>query len=147
MIGFKDILIAIVSKLKNSFEDIEICSQDIEEGLIRPSFLVTLDKPKIKGYLGKFQGKKMNVRIVYFPRDRIKNQMELLEVQDKLNESFIVENQVILGDLKLAIDEVDIEVVNKTLHFDFKLELYEIYDKDSNAEIWNEIEIGGIDVN
>lgn len=140
MIKFEDILSAVITKLKTGIPGIKVKSQDIEEGFKRPSFFVELDNIKIDDFMRSFQERKLTVRISYFPTDKNKNQLELLKMRDSLNETFIKENLIyITEDMVVEVEKVNIVVVDKILHFDFKIYLSEEYEREITNELMEEL--------
>lgn len=128
MTKFIDVQAAIVSKLRKIDPEVEINSSDIEEGFKRPCFYVDILNGKVKNLMDKFQEKNLEFDILYFPKHPKKNQIDLLEMRDKLTESF-VENSYfnIMGDLVVQATDVDIFEVDKVLHCKFNIFISEEY--------------------
>ena len=128
MTKFIDIQAAIVSKLIKIDPEIEINSSDIEEGFKRPCFYVDMLNGKVNNLMDKFQDKNLEFDILYFPKHPKKNQIDLLEMRDKLTESF-VENSYfnIVDDLVVQATDVDIFEVDKVLHCKFNIFISEEY--------------------
>lgn len=128
MTKFIDIQAAIVSKLRKIDPEVEINSSDIEEGFKRPCFYVDMLNGKVNNLMDKFQEKNLEFDILYFPKHPKKNQIDLLEMRDKLTESF-VENSYfnIMDDLVVQATDVDIFEVDKVLHCKFNIFISEEY--------------------
>ncbi len=128
MTGFVDIQAAIVSKLRKIDPEVEVNSFDIEEGFKRPCFYVDMLNSKVNNLMNKFQDKNLEFDILYFPKHPKKNQIDLLEMRDKLTESF-VENSYfnIMDDLVVQATDVDIFEVDKVLHCKFNIFISEEY--------------------
>lgn len=128
MTKFIDIQAAIVSKLRKIDSEVEINSSDIEEGFKRPCFYVDMLNSKVNNLMNKFQDKNLEFDILYFPKHPKKNQIDLLEMRDKLTESF-VENSYfnIMDDLVVQATDVDIFEVDKVLHCKFNIFTSEEY--------------------
>ncbi|MGL5569779.1 phage tail terminator family protein [Cetobacterium sp.] len=128
MTKFIDVQAAIVSKLRKIDPEVEINSSDIEEGFKRPCFYVDILNGKVNNLMDKFQEKNLEFDILYFPKHPKKNQIDLLEMRDKLTESF-VENSYfnIMGDLVVQATDVDIFEVDKVLHCKFNIFISEEY--------------------
>lgn len=128
MTKFIDIQAAIVSKLRKIDSEVEINSSDIEEGFKRPCFYVDMLNGKVNNLMDKFQDKNLEFDILYFPKHPKKNQIDLLEMRDKLTESF-VENSYfnIVDDLVVQATDVDIFEVDKVLHCKFNIFISEEY--------------------
>lgn len=128
MTKFIDIQAAIVSKLRKIDPEVEINSSDIEEGFKRPCFYVDMLNGKVNNLMDKFQEKNLEFDILYFPKHPKKNKIDLLEMRDKLTESF-VENSYfnIMDDLVVQATDVDIFEVDKVLHCKFNIFISEEY--------------------
>lgn len=128
MTKFIDVQAAIVSKLRKIDPEVEINSSDIEEGFKRPCFYVDILNGKVNNLMDKFQEKNLEFDILYFPKHPKKNQIDLLEMRDKLTESF-VENSYfnIMDDLVVQATDVDIFEVDKVLHCKFNIFISEEY--------------------
>lgn len=128
MTKFIDIQAAVVSKLRKIDSKVEINSSDIEEGFKRPCFYVDMLNGKVNNLMDKFQDKNLEFDILYFPKHPKKNQIDLLEMRDKLTESF-VENSYfnIVDDLVVQATDVDIFEVDKVLHCKFNIFISEEY--------------------
>jgi len=138
----KKILEAVISKLREQNTGISITSQDIEEGFKRPSFFVSLENLKAENYMNSFQEKSGDIRIVFFPTHKHKNQEEILDTQDLLSDVFLKEKKIALENGScIDVSEVDIDVVDKVLHFDFKIWLAEEYEREVAAENMEELVI------
>lgn len=148
MTGFVDIQAAIVSKLIKIDPEIEINSSDIEEGFKRPSFFIDMQDVKQKNLMDKFQEKDIEFDVLYFPKHPKKNQIDLLEMRDKLTESF-VENSYfnITDDLVVQATDVNIFEIDKVLHCNFNIFISEEYLR-TYEYVMEELELKeGINVN
>jgi hypothetical protein len=140
MVKFEKILSSVILKLRTGIPGIIVQSNNIEEGFSRPSFFVQLDNIKIEDLMKKVQERKMTIRIIYFPTDKNKNQLELLRMMDSLNESFVVDNILeIDDDTSTSIQSVDLDKTDDVLHFDFDIELTEMYTREIIAEMMEEL--------
>lgn len=148
MTGFVDIQAAIVSKLIKIDPEIEINSSDIEEGFKRPCFFIDMQDVKQKNLMDKFQEKDIEFDVLYFPKHPKKNQIDLLEMRDKLTESF-VENSYfnITDDLVVQATDVNIFEIDKVLHCKFSIFISEEYLR-TYEYVMEELELKeGINVN
>ena len=128
MTSFVDIQAAIVSKLRKIDSEVEINSSDIEEGFKRPCFYVDMPKGKVSNLMDKFQDKNLEFNILYFPKHPKKNQMDLLEMRDKLTKSFVEDSYFnIMDDLVVQATDVDIFENDKVLHCKFNIFISEEY--------------------
>ncbi|TCO69503.1 phage tail terminator family protein [Marinisporobacter balticus] len=122
MITLKDIKIAINSLISANFTA-EINSRDIEEGFKRPSFFVEFDNSK-RSPTGEEQiNRKLTVRTYFFPSNRYKHSIEILEIQEKLEEVFDIKLKVL--DRYFNIDEVETVVSDGVLQFYFDIQYEE----------------------
>ncbi|WP_427340647.1 phage tail terminator family protein [Caloranaerobacter sp. DY30410] len=131
MITLKDLKIAINSLISSNFTA-EVTSRDIREGFKRPSFFVELDNIK-KSPAGEDQiNRELTVRIYYFPSSRYQYNVEILEVQEKLEEVF--DTKLKVQDRYFNIDEVESIVTDGVLQFYFDIR-YEEGREVSDAEL------------
>ena len=72
MTKYKDILAALVKYLRTLPREIEVQTQDVEEGFSRPSFFIELDNIKVSDFMKASKIRDITVRIVYFPKDKHK---------------------------------------------------------------------------
>lgn len=142
MVKFEKILSSIILKLETKIPGIDVQSQDIEEGFSRPSFFVELDNIKIDDFMKNLQEKNITARIIYFPSDKKKNQVELLQMMDSLNDCFLVDNVLKLDeDTTTQIETINIEEVDNVLHLDFDIYLAEMYIRDIIEEMMEELNL------
>ncbi|AOY76682.1 phage tail terminator family protein [Clostridium formicaceticum] len=148
MVKYKEIHKAIVNKIKSKFEDIEVTSTDVAEGITRPSFFISFDNLKATDFMNEALDREITVRLYYFPRDKHKNKIELLNMQDDLNDLFLKDNTLKINQCTNAeIEELALDIVDKVLHCYFDLRLSEEYDRsEQEHEVENieELQIGRI---
>lgn len=147
MLSLKDIIKAVNNEIKIVFPKINISSEDIKEGFKRPSFFVNIENNMSNKFNEVTKEKKLTIRIYYFPSDRYKNRVELLEAQDKLENIFFeglkvndntfipladdMEAIIVDGVLQLSlylyvleeIEDTDTSPLMDTLHIDNKVNL------------------------
>ncbi|WP_096199513.1 phage tail terminator family protein [Bacillus sp. FJAT-45350] len=121
MISYKDILNVITTKLIKEFR-IEINSNDVKEGFKRPSFFVDFDNVRRSSTEEQIE-RGLTIRIYYFPSDRNKNEVELLDVQEELESLF--ELKLGVFDRSFNIIETFSEVTDGVLNFSFDIEYFE----------------------
>jgi hypothetical protein len=142
MVKYTDIHKAIVDKLKSKFAGVEITSNDVSEGFSRPSFFISFDNMKSNDFMGEALDRELTVRIYYFSKDRYKNKIELLNVQDELNELFLKDNIIqVDSDTKIEIEELEFDVVDKVLHCYFDIRLSEDYDRIDSLPNMEELHV------
>ena len=143
MLAINRVTAAVKKKLENTFKNIKIQSQDISEGFKRPSFFIELDNININDFMTKLQETELTVRISYFPSKVNYNTSEIYSTLDILNRTFIEDNLLELEEGYVTeVNESNISVVDKVLHFDFDVFLSEEYiRKLHNEETMEELEI------
>lgn len=139
MIGMKDIVKAINLKIKHGFPKVEIQSEDIKEGFKRPSFFVDIDEDKASSFNSITKEKTSSVRIYYFPSDRYKNRIELLETQDRLEELFIGGLQV-SNNFFISIEELNFSKTDGVLQLSFELYSIQEIEDTEQYELIEDIE-------
>lgn len=143
MLAIGKVTTAVKNKLEKHFKNIHIQSQDISEGFKRPSFFIELNNIKVQDFMTKLQETDLTVRISFFPSKVNYNTGEIYSTMDKLNNIFIEDNLLELEEGYMTeVNESDISVVDKVLHFNFDITLCEEYvRKLHNEEKMEEIEI------
>ena len=143
MLAINRVIAAVKKKLENTFKNTEIQSEDISEGFNRPSFFIQLDNIKVNDFMTKLQETDLTVRISYFPSKINYNTSEIYSTLDILNKTFIEDNLLELEEGYVTeVNESNISVVDKVLHFDFDIFLSEEYvRKLHNEETMEELEI------
>ena len=146
MVKYTDILKAVNDRIKSKFPKIPILSEsDVEEKIIRPSFMTTLDGIKAEDFMTRSVDKDQTVYIYYFSTKRDKNKIENLDMIDSLTELFVENNLLKIQtenyDFNIEIyNEVEFEIVDKVLQCSFELPFNEDYSRVDNAELMEEIE-------
>lgn len=141
MLKYAEIIKAISDKLKQNFPGVIILSDNIEEGITRPSLFISLENIRVKDFMRESKEKSLTVRIHYFPTSRKKNQIELLQVKDVLEDSFL-ETELIIAGAICNIEEVELEVINnngRVLHVSFTVKLNEEYNRIDTTELMGDI--------
>lgn len=118
MITYKDIKMSVNSLLTRHF-DIEINSNDVQEGFIRPSFFVSLDNPTRSSLMSQIE-RSLTIRIYYFPSDRYNYSVELMDIQERLENLFDLKLSV--KDRKFNIVDVVSNVTDGVLNLSFDIE-------------------------
>lgn len=132
MLTLKQIKLAIIDMIMTKFPDIKIQSTDVTSGFKRPSFFVTIDNVNRDSRL-YHSIRSMTIRIHYFPSDRNKYSLELLDIQDGLesifNLNFKVEDRVI------TINDTRSQEVDGVLEFEFDLNFLESNEITQTGEL------------
>lgn len=148
MTKYENILEALVKYLETLPGEIEVQTQDVEEGFERPSFFVGLDNIKVNDFMKTSKVRDLTVRITYFPKDKHINQIELLDMQESLEELFIENNYIEILPETEDREAVVVEVENAKfpsdkdiLQFQFDITLDEYYIRETNYEKMENLEI------
>lgn len=139
MLKYSDIIEVIYRKLSEGFPSVFIESGNIKEGIKRPSFFVEFDGIQAENFMQVGIDRKIRVYLYYFPSDKDKNQMELLEVRSELENLFMYDAEIQVNDYNIPIDALFIDTTDnagqdKILTCNFTLELYECWDKPEEHE-------------
>jgi len=141
MITYKDIKIAVNGLLSRQFE-VDINSNDVKEGFLRPSFFVQFNDSIRSSTVYQIE-KSLTVRIHYFPSDRYDYSIELLDIQEQLEGLFDLKLPV--KDRKINIIEVECVITDGVLVFSFEIEFSEgreiEYGANPNTELMQKLDI------
>lgn len=131
MVKYTEIIKAINNKIKAKFPIIPIVSEsDVEEKIVRPSFMTTLDGINQQDFMGNVIDKTLTIRVFYFSSTRDKNKIENLGMIDSLNEIFLEDNQIEANGFRISIGETDVNIVDKVLEYNFEISFSEDYERD-----------------
>lgn len=142
MTKYTDINKAIVKRIKSKIRGIPIMSMDVQEGIKRPSFFIDFDNIRVQDFMNLSVDKTMTVRIYYFSKERDRNKIENMEMQDELTDLFLNDNVLrIDGHIGAEIEELEFNVVDGVLHCYFNLEISEDYDRTDDTSVMEDLEI------
>lgn len=134
MLKLEQIMTAINTKLIDKF-GIEINENDVKKGFNRPSFFVKFEDIYKTDYIYNFE-RGLTVRIYYFPSDRYKYQLEVLEVQQEIENLFKI--GFVVEDRHLTIREgIESDVIDGVLEVSFGLSFM-----DSDYEETEKVKMG-----
>jgi len=143
MVKYIDILKAINKLLEDNFSNVPILSEkDVEEKIIRPSFMVSMDNISSNNFMNAVIDKSVTIRIYYFPSNKYKYKIENLNMIDRLNELF-VENEILkLENFSMLLSsEISTDMVQSVLNYNFEIEFSENIIRDyPNVEIMEDLE-------
>ena len=139
MISLKEIMLAINRKINESLQ-MNVDSKNLEEEFERPSVRTSIDNLKTLAFMQSMKERNFIVRIYYFSKNREKNKIELLEIQEKLEEAFF-SHLKIKGAFFIYIDEIVFNVSDGILIGEFEVRTLEEILNDINAENMEELEI------
>jgi hypothetical protein len=139
MISLKEIMLAINKKINESLQ-MNVDSKNLEEEFERPSVRTAIDNLKTSAFMQSMKERNFIVRIYYFSKNREKNKIELLEIQEKLEEAFF-SHLKIKGAFFIYIDEIIFNVTDGILIGEFEVRTLEEILNDINTENMEELEI------
>ena len=139
MISLKEVMLAINRKINESLQ-INVDSKNLEEEFERPSIRTSIDNLKTSAFMQSMKERNFIVRIYYFSKNREKNKIELLEIQEKLEEAFF-SHLKIKGAFFIYIDEIIFNVTDGILIGEFEVRTLEEILNDINTENMEELEI------
>lgn len=142
MVKYTDILKAVQDKLKSKFSDIEIVSEsDVEEKIVRPSFMVALDGIKATDFMGVCADREMTIRIYYFSTIAEKNKLENLKKLEELEDLFL-NCTLELPNFSLEIEDYDVNFPDKVLEYSMDISFSQNYEReDTTTELMEDIQI------
>lgn len=139
MISLKEVMLAINRKINESLQ-MNVDSKNLEEEFQRPSVRTSIDNLKTSAFMQSMKERNFIVRIYYFSKNREKNKIELLEIQEKLEEAFF-SHLKIKGAFFIYIDEIIFNITDGILIGEFEVRTLEEILNDINAENMEELEI------
>ena len=139
MISLKEVMLAINRKINESLQ-MNVDSKNLEEEFERPSVRTSIDNLKTSVFMQSMKERNFIVRIYYFSKNREKNKIELLEIQEKLEEAFF-SHLKIKGAFFIYIDEIIFNVTDGILIGEFEVRTLEEILNDINTENMEELEI------
>lgn len=139
MISLKEVMLAINRKINESLQ-MNVDSKNLEEEFERPSVRTSIDNVKTSAFMQSMKERNFIVRIYYFSKNREKNKIELLEIQEKLEEAFF-SHLKIKGAFFIYIDEIIFNVTDGILIGEFEVRTLEEILNDINTENMEELEI------
>lgn len=129
MLTLFDTLAVIVSKAESVLSNCSVSSQDIAEGIERNTMYIYFDGIRQNDYMKKFVEKKVKIVMIYFPTNERKNTAELLEVQDKIMNSFTTGVIKLKDGVFANIDDIYSFRHEGTMQFECDAYIFEEYDE------------------
>ena len=129
MLTLFDTLAVIVSKVESVLSNCSVSSQDIAEGFERNTMYIYFDGIRQNDYMKKFVEKKVKIVMIYFPTNERKNTAELLEVQDKIMNSFTTGVIKLKDGVFVNIDDIYSFRHEGTMQFECDAYIFEEYDE------------------
>lgn len=134
MITLKQIAKVINDKLAEVLPAVPVQSKDISEGYPRPSLYVDFDEVTAAQYGARGKERTIQVIIYFFPTDRYKPKLEILEVQEILEGAFSGDFTIEDGFVVYPL-EVNSVKVDGILQFSFEIYYIEIDAAETGEEI------------
>lgn len=129
MLTLFDTLAVIVSKVESVLLNCSVSSRDIAEGFERNTMYIYFDGIRQNDYMKKFVEKKVKIVMIYFPTNERKNTAELLEVQDKIMNSFTTGVIKLKDGVFANIDDIYSFRHEGTMQFECDAYIFEEYDE------------------
>lgn len=129
MLTLFDTLAVIVSKVESVLSNCSVSSRDIAEGFERNTMYIYFDGIRQNDYMKKFVEKKVKIVMIYFPTNERKNTAELLEVQDKIMNSFTTGVIKLKDGVFANIDDIYSFRHEGTMQFECDAYIFEEYDE------------------
>jgi len=137
MLTLQEVVIGINERLINIAPGVKIQSNDIQEGYDAPSFFVELDAPRTAQFGSRGRERTIPVIIYYFPSDSHHKQLELLDMQEKLERGFAVHFEIKEGFIVFPM-EFTATTTDGVLQASFELYTLE-YDMTEDGDDMNEL--------
>lgn len=139
IVKYKDIHKAIASKIKEKYPDM-LFSTDIKEGIVKPSFFVSMGNLTAKDFNNEALDRNITARIYYFPKNK-DVRLEVMDIIDNLNEIFIEDNLVnINNEFSFEIfEDIEMEILDDVLHYYIPIFISENYNRSDDKENMEEI--------
>ncbi|MBX4149509.1 phage tail terminator family protein [Paenibacillus lautus] len=134
MVTLKEIITAINERLIAIAPDVEIQSNDISEGYLTPSFFVELEDVHSSQYGAWGRERSIPVIIYYFPTERQHKQIELLDMQEKLEQGFIQPFEIMKGFTVFPL-ELNATTTDGVLQLSFDLKTLEFDMTETGEDI------------
>lgn len=129
MLTLLDTLAVIVSKVESILSNCSVSSRDIAEGIERNTMYIYFDGIRQNDYMKKFVEKKVKIVMIYFPTNERKNTAELLEIQDKIMNSFTTGVIKLKDGVFANIDDIYSFRHEGTMQFECDAYIFEEYDE------------------
>lgn len=130
MIELIDVQSAIINRIYTAVPDVEVNCSDIEENFNRPCFYIEISNMNSENLMDKFNERKIEFEILYFPSDPKRNAEDLLKTRDIFNKIFIENPYIeVENDLIVEVENIKVFEIDKVLHCKFSLYICEEYEK------------------
>jgi hypothetical protein len=117
MITLTNILESISNKLGDKFNDVSIYTEEVKKGLKKPSFFIAIN-PVNTDNLITYKEKVVNIDISFFSLNETNGEnLEMINLLENL-----LSTTLAVLDRKFTIDNLNFNVVDKTLHCNFSID-------------------------
>lgn len=138
MVTLVDVVAAVSTVLRENFPGIELESGDIEEGYTAPCFYTDWDGMDSSHIGEDMSDDNLIARIYYFPEDKHKNEVELIDMQESLKKAFGSVLKV-NNDFFIPIDQISFPKRDKVLIAEMELRYIQLVPED-DGELIEELE-------
>lgn len=140
IITLADIFKSVCNCINKSI-NIQLLDSDIEEPVERPSFKIFMNTVKTGFFSSRIRSIRVYFNCYYYARDRTKNKVEILDIEDKLSMSFL-EPLLIKDRCAVYVDDLEFEKVeNGILNCSFNFEIGTEFIDESNVETIEKIKL------
>lgn len=142
MVKFTQVIKAVVDKLKTKYPSVGYTSADVDEGIVRPSFMVDLEGITEKNFMKAYRDKEFTVSIKYFSSKAKKNKIENLEVVETLSELFVDDDIIVADGFSIQVyDEIEIDIIDSVVHFNIPIFISDEIDINDDSEDLEELDL------
>ena len=126
MVTLADIVTAVSTVLRDNFPEIGLESGDIEEGYTAPCFYTDWDGINSSHIGEDMSDDSLITRIFYFPEDKHKNEVELIDMQESLKNA-IGSVLKVNDDFFIPIDQISFrKTTDKVLIAEIELRYFQL---------------------
>ncbi|WP_343101372.1 DUF6838 family protein [Romboutsia sp. MSSM.1001216sp_RTP31141st1_G3_RTP31141_220114] len=113
-----NIIYGISNSIYNSFgKGYNIYTENVEQGLSEPCFLITLIKPLVKPQIMNHSIREYNFDIIYFPSNTLSKNLEMNNTAEMLVDAL---EFIVVNDSKVRGHKISYEIIDGVLHFFIK---------------------------
>lgn len=110
-----NIIYGISNGIYNSFgKGYNIYTENVEQGLNEPCFLITLIKPLVKSQIMNHSIREYNFDIIYFPSNTVSKNLEMNNTAEMLVDAL---EFIVVNDSKVRGHKISYEIIDGVLHF------------------------------
>lgn len=110
-----NVIYGISNGIYNSFgKGYNIYTENVEQGLNEPCFLITLIKPLVKPQIMNHSIREYNFDIIYFPSNTVSKNLEINNTAEMLVDTL---EFIVVNDSKVRGHKISYEIIDGVLHF------------------------------